>query len=123
MLTAVRHFFVHALTTLAVLAVMVSLGFGHHLRTSDAPPDPAAQAFLDAGGSLSDLCDEGTGEHAKHVECPMCQLAGGLMLPTPGAHCVHIIQAHTNTVWPQAEGIARQHQLAAANKSRAPPRA
>ena len=118
-----RRFLTHALTTLAVLLGMVSLGFGHHLKSGDVPLDPAVQAFLDAGGLLSDLCDEGTGDHSDRADCPMCQLAGGLMLPDPAAQSAPIGLQLSLAMWPQGDAHRVSHHFDAANSSRAPPHA
>lgn len=123
MFAAARHALVHTFTTLAVLLGMVALGFGHHLKTSDAPLDAATLAFVEAGGLLSDICDEGTGDHAGLADCPVCQLAGGLMLPAPLTHCAKITLSHSDALWPRTDIHPVQHHSSGANSSRAPPRA
>ncbi|MEP3687362.1 MAG: hypothetical protein ABJN05_09735 [Sulfitobacter dubius] len=69
------------LTLLLVLA-FASLPFAHR-STAQTQQDPAFIAFIQAGGTLSDLCDgplDGQGHAA--LDCEACRIVSALMLPT-----------------------------------------
>ena len=71
-----------SLTLLLVLA-LASLPFAHR-ATAQVQQDPAFIAFIQAGGTLSDLCD-GTLEGQNHaaLDCEACRIVNALILPTP----------------------------------------
>lgn len=60
---------------LVALALSV-LGFGHAVAPAGST-DPTVAAWVQAGGSLDDLCLSGTGRsgNGQHADCPVCALA------------------------------------------------
>lgn len=82
-----------ALAALLALA-LASLGAAH-------PGAPAGEqdrmiaAFVQAGGSLDDLCltDPDSTDHAAHSDCPLCTLATSLALAAPPALPVVTLRA------------------------------
>ena len=71
-----------SLTLLLVLA-LASLPFAHR-ATAQVQQDPAFIAFIQAGGTRSDLCD-GPLESHNHaaLDCEACRIVNALILPTP----------------------------------------
>lgn len=68
--------------TLLLALALLSLPFGHRSSTA-AQADPALIAFVEAGGTLADLCD-GPGEalHAA-LDCEACSSMAASLLPAP----------------------------------------
>lgn len=61
------------LTVALTVLALVGLGGAHR---HGAPGDPAVAAFLQAGGSLAELCLTGDGDGpGPHGDCPACTLA------------------------------------------------
>lgn len=65
--------------TAIVAIALVALGFGHRLPTAS---DAAVDAFMLAGGDLSDLCGDGT-QGSAHRDCPACHITSASLLPDP----------------------------------------
>ncbi|MEM7732166.1 MAG: DUF2946 family protein [Pseudomonadota bacterium] len=123
MFGSTRHSYPNVLTALAVVLSLLALGVGHQYEATDLPLDPGASAFLEAGGTLSDLCAESQGEHADHTECPVCQLTAAVILPDSGALGAEIVLQHSDVAWITTDAYAGRPFFNAANKSRAPPQA
>ena len=69
-----------ALTLLLVLA-LASLPFAHR-ATAQTQQDPAFIAFIQAGGTLSDLCDGPLdGQSHAALDCEACRIVNALILP------------------------------------------
>ncbi|WP_339636245.1 hypothetical protein [uncultured Sulfitobacter sp.] len=70
------------LTLLLVLA-LASLPFAHR-ATAQVQQDPAFIAFIQAGGTLNDLCDGPLESHYHAaLDCEACRIANAVILPTP----------------------------------------
>ena len=70
----------------ALLMGLSALGAAHDLRPAassgiDAQSDVALAAFLDAGGSLDDLCADGPGHSADHGPCEACIVTATALSP------------------------------------------
>jgi hypothetical protein len=64
-------------TTILALA-LIAVGFGHRMPSAE---DARVEAFVLAGGDLSDICgDIGDGSVA-HRPCPACQIVSAIALP------------------------------------------
>ncbi|MCB6178979.1 hypothetical protein LHP98_12680 [Rhodobacter sp. Har01] len=72
----------HRLLMLVALTVaLAATGFAHRMPT---PDQAALDAFLLAGGELSDLCGDADGDGLPdHPGCQACQIAGAADLPAP----------------------------------------
>ncbi|QYX56884.1 hypothetical protein K1T73_00230 [Roseovarius sp. SCSIO 43702] len=70
------------LVLLTVVLGFALTGFAHRVGASDT--DPGLAAYLDAGGSLAEICgDVGSDDHAKSQICEACRLVGAAILPVP----------------------------------------
>ncbi|MFG6559755.1 polyketide synthase [Sulfitobacter sp. 1A15299] len=69
--------------TLLLLLALASLPFAHR-ATAQVQQDPAFIAFIQAGGTMSDLCD-GPLEGQSHgaLDCEACRIVNALILPSP----------------------------------------
>ncbi len=65
--------------TLALLFALAGIGFAHR---APQPDDAGKLAFLMAGGTLADVCDEGGDAGMAGGECPACHLPAVVMVPT-----------------------------------------
>ena len=81
---APRSPFLRPILALLLALALLSLPFGHR-TSSAAQEDPALIAFVEAGGTLADLCD-GPGEalHAA-LDCEACSSMAASLLPVPFA--------------------------------------
>jgi len=108
------------LAVVAVLAfALVATGLAHRLPAHDGA---ALQAFVLAGGDLSDLCTDAEGtEETAQDDCPACRIAAAVGLPqaTPLSHDAGLILLATVTA-PRASRVARP-VLDPAHGLRAPP--
>ena len=74
--------FLRPLLTLLLVLALASLPFGHR-TTATAQDDPALIAFVEAGGTLADICDgPGEGLHAA-LDCEACRNMAGGVLASP----------------------------------------
>ncbi|MEI4487745.1 hypothetical protein V8J36_16255 [Frigidibacter sp. MR17.14] len=96
-----------------VLVALLTLAFGaaghaHHVPEA---ADLRLQAYVLAGGSVADLCDDSATTHAKAAGCPVCHLIGAAVVPQPLGTPQDIELRHVATlVAPRvarAEGRAR----------------
>jgi len=72
--------------TIAVLVAMTSVGFAHRVASPDV--DEGLLAYVQAGGSLDDLCG-GADFGAGHGEtCDACRLVDGAVVPLAGIDAV-----------------------------------
>ena len=80
----IARFFVSLklLLVAALLVAMGSVGFAH--RPSVPEMNPELLAYLEAGGSLSDICgDLGEDERGGAEHCEACRLLSSFHLPPP----------------------------------------
>ena len=69
--------------TLLLLLALASLPFAHR-ATAQVQQDPAFIAFIQAGGTLSDLCDGPLeGQNHAALDCEACRIVNALILPNP----------------------------------------
>ncbi|WP_339106813.1 hypothetical protein [Roseovarius rhodophyticola] len=62
------------MTTVMFLAI-VMVGFAHKWQDTPEALDPAIQSYLEAGGSISDICGTGDGSGGAAIpECEACLL-------------------------------------------------
>ncbi len=64
--------------TLALLFALAGIGFAHRAPQLD---DAGKLAFLMAGGTLADVCQDGGEDGQAGVECPACHLPSVVMVP------------------------------------------
>jgi hypothetical protein len=64
--------------TLALLFALAGIGFAHRAPQLD---DAGKLAFLMAGGTLADVCDEGGDAGMAGGDCPACHLPAVVMVP------------------------------------------
>jgi hypothetical protein len=64
--------------TLALLFALAGIGFAHR---APQPDDAGKLAFLMAGGTLADVCDEGDDAGMAGGDCPACHLPAVVMVP------------------------------------------
>ncbi|WP_227270201.1 hypothetical protein [Roseobacter weihaiensis] len=106
-------------TVLALVFAMSGVGFAH--RTAVQELDPALQAYVQAGGALSDLCgdlaDGGTGPGI----CEACLLVSSAMLPAYTSLERTQPMARPAAAGPSAPRVSLSFLLDHAHASRAPP--
>ena len=105
----------------ALLALaLVFLGFGHQHAPS-APSDPMLAAYLQAGGSLDDLCldlKDAPGDRVQ--DCPVCTLAQAMaLLPAAGQSGLSLRIARIEP--PRAGHLLAGHHTPRAPPARGPP--
>lgn len=105
---------------LAIVITLTAAAFGHRPIVSQV--DPALQTFLDAGGSLHDLCGDvqNSPEHARSG-CDACRIFAAAELPP--VTCTRAARLGTHPVdWPtNRDTLLAQSHRARANTARAPP--
>lgn len=69
------------LLALALTIALVALGMGH--RYGDPAQSAALEAYALAGGDLADLCGGADGKAMAGGHCPVCHVAGTMLLPDP----------------------------------------
>lgn len=69
------------LLALALTIALVALGMGH--RYADPAQSAALEAYAMAGGDLADLCGGADGKAMAGGHCPVCHVAGTMLLPDP----------------------------------------
>lgn len=69
------------LLALALTIALVALGMGH--RYADPAQSAALEAYAMAGGDLADLCGGADGTTMAGSHCPVCHVAGAMLLPDP----------------------------------------
>ncbi len=86
--------------TLWLVLALASLPLAHR-ASAKTQQDPAFIAFVQAGGTLSDLCNGPLGGqgHAA-LDCEACRIVGALILPTPAD--VLLPPGNTRIAAPQA---------------------
>ena len=102
--------------TAALLALALAvLGFGHQ-HAPATPADPMLVAYVQMGGSLDDLCIEGSEvPQGMAQDCPVCTLAQGMAL-SPEA-----VQSGLSLRIARIEPPRAGHLLADHHTPRAPP--
>ena len=78
---------IQLLCRMALLAcltlALVATGFAHRAPSSE---DAAMQAYVLAGGAVTDLCGDADGDGMPdHGSCPACQITASADLPPPPA--------------------------------------
>lgn len=119
-MTAVVLLRVKKMVLLAILSVaLVATGFAHRLPNLQ---DLSAQAYVTAGGTLSDLCGDMTGKgDALRPDCPACHIASNLM-PAPGMPTVTAADlVFVAAVVAPRESRALRHVPDPARSSQSPP--
>lgn len=111
---------IRQLFLLAVLTVaLVATGFGHRLATAD---NPELQAYLGAGGELSQLCaDADAPGRPAHGDCPACHIVAGADLPPRSSDLRDADLLLVATVIAPQESRAVRQVLDPARGLRAPP--
>lgn len=107
-----RHFraIVAAFAALSVLL----LGYAHAPRVQ--PVDPELAAYVQAGGSLADLClGGGDGPVQSKKGCPDCQLCKTVVLDSPLRIGMNLVLGKST------HRPARQDALRGSNETRGPP--
>lgn len=81
-----RHF-IHQFTklflTIAVLVAMTGIGFAHRIAPA-ADVDESLLAYVQAGGSLEDLCGDADFGAGHSETCEACRLVDGAVVPQAG---------------------------------------
>lgn len=109
---------------IALLTVaLVATAFAHRIPSaSDMASDMAIEAYVVAGGDISDICgDPGSDGKATHRDCPACQIVGSAMLPDAPQTIIHVDYIHVATVVAPRESRAVRSVLDPARGMRAPP--
>lgn len=99
-----------------VAAAVVVLGFGH-VPAGDVRPgglDPSLAAYLQAGGSLDDLCladdPNGSGHHEDGQQhCPLCVLTKAFALAAPPTVPMPSERPATAVALPEMRHLASGH--------------
>ena len=107
----------------AVLAGLLGLAlmlvpFGH--RAAAGHDDPALQAYVALGGSLSDLCGSDRSQHADRG-CEACRLSASLALPPVPAGAVAVDARPLAVLSRASAAIPRGERHPPAPPVRAPP--
>ncbi|MDO6485309.1 hypothetical protein [Shimia thalassica] len=114
--------FLRILTSVAVIFAMAASGFAH----SGARPALSAklEAYVAAGGSLSDICGLG-GEQGGGLgqECYACQLIGAALVPRVCHGVPLVLTDQTRVLSFVAKRLHQRHPLDPARLTRAPPKA
>ncbi len=72
--------FAKLLVVVALFVAMAGTGFAHRFAAEDMTPQ--LRAYLEAGGSLSDLCiDHDMPSHEASTSCDACRLVHSVALP------------------------------------------
>lgn len=111
------------LTTFAVLVGLALLGFAGHGHSHDRAGllDQSALAFLEAGGQLSDICEDSPGDTQSPGGCPLCHLVGGWHVPAHGAQGFNAFATYETAQWSKTQRWPSSGLIDAAYSSRAPP--
>lgn len=104
-----------------IALALAVLGLGHN-HAPVHPSDPVLAAYLQAGGSLEDLClsEAGGKADASYEHCPVCAIAKATTLPSSQALVVQIAVADALFFAPAARHLAKAH-VPRAPPARGPP--
>lgn len=105
---------------LAVLTVaLVATGFAHRLPNAE---DAAVQAYVAAGGALTDLCGDVSGKgDVAPADCPACHIASNMM-PAPGTPSIRDADLiFVATIVAPRESRALRHLSDPSHSSQSPP--
>ncbi|WP_417249478.1 hypothetical protein [Celeribacter sp.] len=111
---------IHRVAVVALLTVaLVATAFAHRLSN---PSDPVFEAYVIAGGDISDLCGgSGSGGQTTHSDCQACHIIGSVLLPDHLPSRVEADYIFVATVIAPQERRAIRAVLDPARGVRAPP--
>ena len=108
------------LVTISLICTFALLGFAH--KNTPTPVSPELAAFLAAGGSISDICnDDHEPEHEQSVDCEACRIADSFAILRG---CKQVAPAELDVVqnWRFiAKRLSQSQGLDPARLTRAPP--
>ncbi|MGC3937562.1 hypothetical protein ACOTTU_07110 [Roseobacter sp. EG26] len=114
-------FFNFLLATVLILAT-ASLGIAHKSAPTDL--DPYLTAYLQAGGSLSDICGDLEGDpHRTTRDCDACRLMDGALAARNMSEFRLKVTAHIQRMRLRAQLRHHAKPLDPAQQTRAPPQA
>jgi cytochrome c5 len=107
------------LLALALTIALVALGMGH--RYADPAQSAALEAYALAGGDISGLCGGADGKAMAGGHCPVCHVAGAMMLPDPALPVQAAVFGRYAEVTLPPQAAVRAVARDPANGLRAPP--
>ena len=111
-----------SVVVLTMLLSLSVLGFGPRTHAEHSGSiDAATLAFLNAGGDLSDICEDGGDESEAVATCPVCTLANGFHMPSSGADNVCAPQDYEMATLVFDPSVVVHRQLDHSRSTRAPP--
>lgn len=112
--------FFEQVVVLATVLAFVSIGFAHHSEQPEMTAD--MQAYVDAGGSLSDICGLTGGDHpTMPADCEACRISDNLTEEDLGTHTWVSVTYKFLTYSFVAKKLAQSQGLDPARLTRAPP--
>lgn len=115
-----RAFLSGLAVVLALTLALVATGFAHHTPTAD---DAAKTAFLLAGGTAADLCDDMGDDLGGSGDCPVCHLTATAVLPAADLPLLQAALEFERVVVAPRENRAARMVRDPARGMRAPPSA
>lgn len=108
--------------TAMLVAALLTLGFAHRISLPETDPD--LLAYLQAGGSLADICDASDDvPHGLNQNCEACRLVDAAACPAPSTTLRRdaLVQIRQMRIIAQLRHHAKP--LDPAQRTRAPPQA
>ncbi len=108
------------LVVLALLCALAGTGFAH--RIAGPEHDPALAAYVQAGGSLADLCaDDEAPQRDMANGCESCRLVGAAVLPAHETGAVTEMGGRPVPDVPDDQDHGKSARLDQSRPARAPP--